>query len=185
MRGTRAIATTDFCHPNESSKSRNPQNRRHIRHGLRWQSPRSKQVLGALQRLNHGNRKLPDSERFGTETERKSDEWHARYVELAELLEGWKEEEELSPDDYLYRVASTYSTLASPVPPGPARDNNLEAYLNFVEGRYAPKGNRNLWITQVAPLLREEQFLEHFARSRNPVMALYAKLHLELPRPRK
>ena len=86
-----------------------------------WQSARSKQVLDALKWLTHGNRNLPDSQRFWTIEERSTVEWNARYLDLVKLIEGWKEDEEESPEDYLFMVSHTYSALAKLVPPGPAR----------------------------------------------------------------
>jgi hypothetical protein len=46
-----------------------------------WQSPRSRQALEHLRRLIHGNRDLPDRERFWT-LERSTNEWNARYLDF-------------------------------------------------------------------------------------------------------
>jgi hypothetical protein len=152
-----------------------------------WVSPRSRQVLEALRWLNHGNRELPDAQRFWTLEERSTTEWRARYSELMKLLEGWKEDEEETPEDYLFMVANTYSTLAQLVPPGPGRDNCLGIYLNFLETRYASAANRNHWFTQVRQLLDRARgardaadrkwLLDRMSRSANPVISAYAQFY--------
>ncbi|HYP08855.1 MAG TPA: hypothetical protein VER03_21670, partial [Bryobacteraceae bacterium] len=147
-----------------------------------WQSNRSEQVLEALRWLKHGNRDLPDNQRFWTAAERSTDEWNARYQALVKILEGWKEEEERFPELYVFMVCQTYSSLAALLPPGRAQDNHVDAYLSFLEGRYSPVENRNLWFTQVKHLLGNKVFLPRFARSRNPVIATYAKLQMRLAR---
>jgi truncated hemoglobin YjbI len=153
---------------------------------LFWLSARSKQVLESLRWLEHGNRNLPDNQRFWTLAERSTDEWNARAQDLLKLIEGWSQDEEPSPEDYLFMVAHTYATLAGLIPPGPARDNEMGRYLNFLETRYAETENRNLWFVHVDRMLRsaadandpkERQWiLDRMARSRNPVIAAYAQI---------
>jgi hypothetical protein len=147
-----------------------------------WQSARSKQVLEALRWLNHGNRKLPDSQRFWTLEERSTEEWNARCRDLLKLIEGWAADEEPSPEDYLFMVAHTYSTLAGLIPPGPLRDNTMGRYLNFLETRYAETENRNLWFAPVKMMLqsRDAWALELMTRSRNPVIAAYAQVYQKI-----
>jgi hypothetical protein len=159
-----------------------------------WESPRSKQVLEALRWLEHGNRNLPDNQRFWTLAERSTDEWNARAQDLLKLIEGWSQDEEPSPEDYLFMVAHTYATLAGLIPPGPARDNEMGRYLNFLETRYAETENRNLWFVHVDRMLHaaadakdpnERQWiLDRMARSRNPVIAAYAQVVARTSGPR-
>jgi hypothetical protein len=145
-----------------------------------WRSPRSKQVLAGLQWLNHGNRKLPDKERFWTEAERATPEWNARHLELLKLIENWSESEEGSPVGYMFMVSQTYSLLARLVPSMEARDRNFSAWLAFLESQYPSTASRNAWFAQVKRMLAEKQFLAGLASSRNPVIATYAALHLKL-----
>ncbi|HLK62962.1 MAG TPA: hypothetical protein VKU19_05960 [Bryobacteraceae bacterium] len=146
-----------------------------------WHSARAKQVLQALQWLNHGG-----TGRSFTPSERSSVEWNAHYLETRKLIEGWREDEEESPEDYLFLVSETLSTLASLVPPGPARDNAMGNYRTFLETRYAVTENRNLWFTQVNRMLKaavhaedskeRAWILSELSRSTNPIIALYAKI---------
>ena len=110
-------------------------------------------MLEAERWLQHGNRPLPDSERFWTLEERSTDEWIARYQDTMKLLAGWKEEEEASADTHYWLVAQAYSMLARLIPPGPARENAMGVYLNFLETRYTAVKSRNLWFVWVRDLL--------------------------------
>ena len=157
------------------------------KYDLPWKSQRSKDVLEAERWLQHGNRQLPDSERFWTLEERSTDEWIARYQDTMKLLAGWKEEEEVSADTHYWLVAQAYSMLARLIPPGPARENAMGVYLNFLETHYTSVKSRNLWFVWVRNLLdsarlakdpaEREWILDHLVRSANPVIALYANLN--------
>lgn len=136
--------------------------------------------------LTQGNRNLPDAQRFWTLQERSTTEWNARFLDTMKLIEGWKEEEEESPRDYLFMVAHTYAVLAALVPPGQARENLMGNYRAFLETHYTVTENRNLWFAQGNEVLRRTHFdkdpkerawiLEELSRSANPIIALYAKL---------
>lgn len=123
-----------------------------------WQSARSKQVLEALRWLNHGNRKLPDNQRFWTPEERLAPEWNAHYLDTLKLIEGWKEDEEDSPEDYTFMAALVYSELAQLVPPGKPRENAMDSYLRFLEQHYAVLENRNFWFALVQMMLKAARF---------------------------
>lgn len=151
-------------------------------------STRSKQVLMALKRLDHGD---TNPARRWTPEERKSVEWNDHFNDLLKLIEGWKESDEDTPEEFLINVAQTYSSLAANAPPAAAKENVMGRYLNFIETHYDPAGKRNLWFTQVVSLMRrtrrdqnaEQWVLQHFGRSANPVIALYTKLEtLQIPR---
>ena len=142
-----------------------------------WHSKRSRQVLEALQWLNHGNRELPDDKRFFTLEERKSSEWNAHYLDTLKLIEGWGPEEELSPDDWFGMVAEAYSELAEKVPPGEEREAAFHRFLSFVETHYADVESHNFWFTALHSLWTRDRWLsDRCAESRNPVIAMYAEV---------
>lgn len=160
---------------------------------LMWQSPRSKQVLAAMQWLNHGNRDLPDDQRFWTPAERLTPEWNAHYLDTVKLIEGWQEDEEDSPEDYTFMVALVYSELAQLAPPGKPRENAMDTYLRFLEQHYAAMQNRNFWFSLVQTMLKTARFskdandkawmLGEMSRSSNPIIALYARLETRIGPP--
>jgi hypothetical protein len=150
-----------------------------------YASKRAWSVLMAQKWLDHGQ---TDPVRPWTAEERKSLEWNDHFNDALKLMEGWKEEEENSTEEYLINVAQSYAALAAMAPQGAAKENVMGRFLNFIETRYAETANRNLWLTQVQAMLgrvkgergdagRDRDWaLEHFSRSRNPIIALYAKL---------
>jgi len=143
-------------------------------------------VLDAEKWLNHGNRKLPDDQRFWTLEERRTEEWTTHYQDTMKLLAGWKEEEEASVDTHFWLMAQAYAQIASLVPPGAERENAMGVFLNFLETRYAAVKSRNLWFVFVREMLGQARrtkdpverawILDHLARSSNPVISLYAEL---------
>lgn len=143
-----------------------------------WQSARSQQVLDALKWLNHGNRNLPGDSRFFTPEERQSQEWNTHFVESLRLLEGWKESEESSAEDWFGMVSEAYGLIAELAPPGRQKEAAISRYLNFMETHYSAT-SPNLWFTQLKSQWRSKDpwIVEQFANSRNPVMSLYAKLN--------
>lgn len=157
-----------------------------------WRSARSKQVLAGLQWLNHGNRDLPGDQRFWKPEERATLEWNQHYLDLLKVIEGWKEEEEETPQDYLWMVAHTYATLADLVPPGTPRENAMGQYLNFLDTHYTATANRNLWFSLVRQMLERAQqqkvpndrnwILDRLERSKNPIISLYAVIDRRLGR---
>jgi hypothetical protein len=143
-----------------------------------WQSSRSKQVLDALKWLNHGNRNLPGNARFFTLEERMSQEWNTHFVDALRLLEGWKESEESSPDDWFGMVSEAYETISELAPPGRQREVVMARYLNFMETHYASVANHNLWFTQLHNQWRSKDpwMVEQLMNSGNPVISAYSKV---------
>ncbi len=154
---------------------------------LLWKSTRAKAVLAALQWLHHGNRE-PAEEHMWTLQERSTDEWLQHFQDTLKLLDGWKEDSEDSPDEYLCMATDALSDLAALAPPGRMRDRAMIAYLEVLELRYASIENRNLWFTQFRQMLYRTRYskdpadkawiLNSMARSSNPIIALYAKLEV-------
>jgi hypothetical protein len=143
-----------------------------------WESARSKQVIGALQWLNHGNRDLPGNSRFFTPEERTSDEWNTHFVDALRLIEGWKEIEEPTSEDWFGMVSEAYELLAELAPPGRQREAVMTRYLTFMEAHYASMPP-NLWFTQLKGQWRSKDtwVVEQLANSANPVISLYARVN--------
>jgi hypothetical protein len=151
-----------------------------------WQSPRSKQVLEELRWLTHGNRDLPGDKRFWTLDERSTIEWTTRFYETLKLIEGWKEDEEPSREEYSAMKAHTYGTLARLAPPGKPREMAMGQWIQFLEQNYFLVENHNYWFTDVKFMLDETKatkdrenrdwILGELTRSANPIIALYADL---------
>jgi hypothetical protein len=148
----------------------------YVRHSW-WESDRSRQVLSALQWLNHGNRNLPDSQRFFTPEERATVEWNTHFTDTLKLIEGWREGEEDSPEDWFGMVSEAYELLAEKGAPGKQRDAATSRYLNFMETNYT-RFEHNLWFTQLHGQWRSKDswMIEQFTSSANPVMELYASV---------
>jgi hypothetical protein len=142
-----------------------------------WLSGRSKQVIAALQWLNHGNRNLPGDSRFFTPEERATDEWNAHFVDTLRVIEGWKEIEEPSAEEWFGMVSEAYELLAELAPPGRQREAVMTRYLTFMETHYASMPH-NLWFTQLKGQWRSKDgwIVEQFINSANPVMSLYARV---------
>jgi len=143
----------------------------------------SPEVLEALRVLNFGNRGYRETYSLA---ERSTPEWNANYLDTVKLIEGWKEDEEQNPEDYSFMKCLVYDRFAELVPPGKARDNAMDSYLQYLEQQYHTLENRNLWFSEVQILMSTAHYskdaqdkrwiLEHMTRSSNPVISLYAKL---------
>lgn len=157
-----------------------------FKYRLPWQSDRAKKVLAEERWLHHGNRKLPDSQRFWILEERSTSEWLARAADSMRLIEGWREDEEASPGEHFWLTAQAYSLLARLMPPGSERENAMDRYLNFLETSYAPDRSRVLWLVWVRDMLdrarstkdagERKWILNSLARSRSAVIRLYARI---------
>jgi len=143
-----------------------------------WESNRSKQVIDALKWLNHGNRNLPDNSRFFTPEERATDEWNAHFVDTVRLIEGWKEIEEPSSEEWFGMVSEAYELLAELAPPGRQREAVMTRFMTFMETHYASTAP-NLWFTQLKSQWRSKDawIVDQFINSANPVMSLYARVN--------
>jgi hypothetical protein len=117
-----------------------------------WVSDRSKQVIQALQWLNHGNRNLPGNSRFFTLEERSTDEWNAHFVDTLRLIEGWKEIEEPSSEEWFGMVSEAYELIAELTPPGRQRDAVMTRYLTFMDTHYAGSASQSLVHTVEEPV---------------------------------
>ena len=112
-------------------------------------------------------------------------------MDLLKLIEGWKEDEESSRENYCAMKAHVYMILAQLVPPGKARDNAMGTYRTFLEQSYFLIENHNFWFTDVDFMLGtarhskdskdKDWMLDELSRSANPVIALYAQLEKLIP----
>jgi hypothetical protein len=145
-----------------------------------WQSDAARKILSALKWLTHGNRDLPDSQRFWTDAERATTEWEARRLELLKLLDDWNEGSEDAAALY-HMKASAYSLLAKLTPEGKARDNALTIFLSFLDQNYSQIENHSEWFTEFA-LFRDQmhyrkedsRMLNPMKQASSPVIPLYA-----------
>jgi len=147
-----------------------------------WQSARSKEVLNDLKWLNHGNRKLPDNQRFWTAEERQSSEWGTRYQELQKRIEGWKGEEEPNALDHFWMQSFALHAAAQLVPPGPGKEQAMRRWLTHFEQGYQPGAAQNAWfgllrraLPSFKPMGGASNGVEELLASRNPVVAAYAQ----------
>jgi len=147
-----------------------------------WQSARSKEVLNDLKWLNHGNRKLPDNQRFWTAEERQSSEWGTRYQELQKRIEGWKGEEEPNALDHFWMQSFALHAAAQLVPPGPGKEQAMRRWLTHFEQGYQPGAAQNAWfgllrraLPSFKPMGGASNGVEALLASRNPVVAAYAQ----------
>jgi len=146
-----------------------------------WQSDRSRQVLDALKWLNHGNRNLPGASRFFTPEERTSEEWNSHFVDAIRLIEGWKESEEDSAEEWFGMTSEAYELLAELAPPGRQREAVMTRYLNLMETHYSTTSH-NLWFTQLKSQWRSKDpwIVEQLANSANPVISFYARMNQKI-----
>ena len=118
-------------------------------------------------------------------------EWNTHYLDTLKLIEGWKQDEEPSPEDYCAMKAQVYMSLAQLVPPGKTRDNAMGMYRSFLEQSYFLIENHNFWFTDVRFMLNNARatkdpsdrdwMLDELSRSASPVIALYARLEKLIP----
>jgi len=147
-----------------------------------WKSTRSKEVLNDLKWLNHGNRNLPDNQRFWTAEERLSTEWTARYQELQKRIEGWRADEEPEAIDHFWMQSHALHAATQLVPPGPGKALAMRRWLTHFEQGYQPGQTQNAWfgilrraLPSYKPMSGASNGLEELLASRNPVVAAYAQ----------
>lgn len=145
-----------------------------------WKSDKSKQVLNELKWLNHGNRNLPDNQRFWTVEERKSVEWNERYGGLLKLIEGWKDSDEPTSADYFHMRVQTHYLLGTLVPPGPQQRNEFRNFISFMNQSFNTEGILHAeWFAATRNLLRNSSTdpaaLDDMEQFGNTVLSTYAR----------
>jgi len=102
----------------------------------------------------------------------------ASFVDTLRLIEGWKEIEEPSSEEWFGMVSEAYELIAELAPPGRQRDAVMTRYLTFMDTHYASMPP-NLWFTQLKSQWRSKDpwVVEQFINTSNPVMSLYAKVN--------
>lgn len=143
-----------------------------------WQSRQSKAVLDSLRWLIHGNRNLPDKERFWTAGERSTQEWNDRYLAVLKDLEGWRPDDGESIEDTYHMKAITYARLVELLPAGERRVNAMRTLLVFLDQSYGSIENHSEWFVHVRELLASapEDLQDEALRARSPIISLYARL---------
>jgi hypothetical protein len=147
---------------------------------LYWESAEAKRLLEGAQKLrfrSNGN--------LLSDAERSTREWQQQITDYLSELAAWGPAHEKSEADYFHQKCVVYQALVELIPPGPQRDQTLEAFVSFV-------GNSNLqqespveWFMHVQSMLNRvratntgepAKVLEALQSSGNPVLALYAAL---------
>lgn len=108
-----------------------------------------------------------------------SNEWNAHFSDTLKLIEGWKQDEEGSFDDWFGMVSESYELLAEKVPPGKQREVAFGSFLSFMETHYALVENHNFWFTQLHHLWRSKEtwVIDQLSLSPNPIIALYTRVN--------
>jgi len=150
-----------------------------------WKSEKSRRLLAELQWLTHGNRKLPDSERFWTVEERRSMEWNERYLGFLKQIDNWSAADEPSPEANFFMRSRVWLSLVKLVPPGPQRTNAFRSAITWLNSSYADGVvSRAEWWLRAKELLdiaaKEADLLDDLEQFGNPVLSMYA--HVANPR---
>jgi hypothetical protein len=113
-------------------------------------------------------------------------EWTEHYYAALKLMESWSTQEEASPEDAAFTLATEYFVLLREFPNGAAQMSAAGSFLHFLEQQYDPAGNRSLWFLEFHLLLNRARssngdsdqawLLDQLLHSRNPVIATYAQV---------
>jgi hypothetical protein len=143
-----------------------------------WKSEKSKRLLEELRWLTHGNRKLPDSQRFWTLDERRSMEWNERYLEFLKRVDNWRAADEPSPVAYFFMRSRVWLSLAKLVPPGPQRTNAFRGAISWLNNSYADgvvkRAEWWLFAKELLDAAKKEDLLDDVEQFGNPILSMYA-----------
>ena len=150
-----------------------------------WQSEKSKRLLDEMRWLNHGNRKLPDAQRFWTLQERQSLEWNERYLSFLKLIDTWTAADEPSPALYFWMRSRVWLTLARLVPPGSQRTNAFRGAIAWLNTSFADGvvSRAEWWVVakELLDLAKQDlDLLDDVEQFGNPILSVYA--HIDNPR---
>ena len=120
---------------------------------------------------------------------RNGTEWQAKLAEYLRALADWKPDQDTGPAEYFYRKCYLLSSLVNVVPNGPAREQVLRAYIEFLRRNSYQRTNRVEWFLPVNTLLVRVMvdpalagLAAEMRHTGDPVMAMYAELDRLAPR---
>ncbi len=149
----------------------------------------------AAQRLMVGARKL----RFGhpaikvlSDAERGTPEWRQQLADFEKDLNEWTPVSETSETDYYQEKSIVFEALVELIPPGPDRDNALQAFVSFLNGSSLQTRSPVEWFVPATAMLQRVRnsnngepgtVLEALKGSGSPILSLYAALEGTFDRP--
>lgn len=147
-----------------------------------WTSDKSKPLQEDLRWLTHGNRKLPDKERFWTLDERRSVEWNEKYIDFLKRVDNWRAADESSPRAWFFMRSRIWLSLVKLVPPGPQRTNSFRSTIAWLNSSYADGAvSRAEWWIFAKELLdlagTDPQMLTNVEQFGSPVLSVHAHLN--------
>jgi hypothetical protein len=143
-----------------------------------WESAEAKRVLESGQKLRYAadGKLLADSARS-------TREWQQQLTEFLSQLSDWTASQEKSEADYYHQKCVVYEALVELIPPGPQRDQTLQAYLEFIDNSNLQQQSPVEWFLHAHSMLERvrntnngepSKLLDAFQSAANPVLALYA-----------
>lgn len=120
-----------------------------------------------------------------TEAERQTPAWQQQLGQFLNKLESWDRTKERSEADYFHQRQVLYMALMELAPPGAARDLIVRSWVGSLEDRGLEGLSRIQWylyadhllrIARDAPPADRAGIFEAAVNSKNPTLALYAKM---------
>jgi hypothetical protein len=154
-----------------------------------WTSPEGQAMLARGMKLRWGPSGTPG--RMLTLEERKTVEWQTQLNETLNELASWNAAPHESEADYFHQRCLFYETLVELTPPGGTRDNVIAGFLIFLAGSQMKGESPAEWLSHAVEILTRlrlagdndaSRLSEAFLRSRDPALALVARLDVVAPR---
>ena len=120
--------------------------------------------------------------------ERNTPEWGRKFEEVMQAIEAWESSTYTTPAGFYREKTALYLDLFTLAPEG-RRDQTLRTILSFIAGNPIQKSNRMEWFLPVNGLIGRiglepgsGKLAELLRESKDPVVALYARLEALAPR---
>ena len=145
-----------------------------------WESTEAKRLLEGSKKLRFG----PGGNLL-SDAERSTREWQQQITDYLSELAAWGPAQEKSEADYFHQKCVVYQALVELIPPGPQRDQTLEAFVGFVGNSSLQQDSPVEWFMHVQSMLNRvratntgepAKVLDALQASGNPVLALYVAL---------
>ena len=157
-----------------------------------WKSADAARLVTLVRELRFGSKtdssELEESvaeEKSLTDAEKRTPAWQARLGRVLNELDEWDRKKERTEIDFFHQKQVLYTALLEITPSGLARDLILRKWITSLDERSIEKLSRVEWFMHTDHLLRtlrdlpkEERpkMLEAVISSKNPAIALYARL---------